>query len=536
MKNLLILFISFILPIQIFAQTEMWVARYDKNHSEWANTIAVDKNGNVYVAGFTSDSMTANDYATIKYNSSGDTMWTRIYNGTDNTDDEVRAMAIDDSGNVYVAGYSNGSGTYDDYVTIKYNSSGDTMWLRRYNGPGNGNDIVRAMTVDASGNVYVTGTSIESGDSWSYNYATIKYNSSGAEQWVRRYDGPGNANDDATAIAVDENGNVYVTGESKGAGTEYDYATIKYNSSGDTMWTRRYNGTNNYYDRAHAIAVDNNGNVYVTGESDSDYTTIKYNNSGAEQWVRRYDGPGNTNDYVTAIAVDDNDNVYVTGESYGLTTGCDYATIKYNSSGNTMWTRRYTGSDNDYGITMAVDNNGNVYVTGDSYDSLTAYDYATIKYNSSGDTMWTRRYNGTGNGDDYVLAMAVDNNGYVYVTGGSQSLGNFDFLTIKYSTAGVEEKSNPTPPSTTLRVNQNPFSKSTIITYHLSELTTDHRPLTTLCIYDLSGRCVKTLVNGEKPAGAYSTTISSNDLKTGVYFLTLNANGTKTTKKLTIIR
>jgi len=266
-------------------------------------------------------------------------------------------------------------------------------WVARYDGPAIGSDKASAITVDAAGNVYVTGRSAGSGTF--YDYATIKYNSSGVEQWVKRYDGPVNGADMASAIAVDGTGNVYVTGESYGgSGTLYDYATVKYNSSGVEQWIRRCDGPVNSWDVACAIAVDGTGNVYVTGRSiglggwpDFDYMTIKYNSSGAEQWIRRYDGSGNSDDCAYAIAVDGAGNVYVTGRSdVGSGTYYDYATIKYNSSGIEQWVARYNGPGNDYdeARAIALDNSGNVYVTGESLGSGTDYDYATIKYSPTG--------------------------------------------------------------------------------------------------------------------------------------------------------
>ena len=205
----------------------------------------------------------------------------RRYNGPANDEEEAHAITVDTSGNVYVTGHSVGSGTQEDYATIKYNASGTEEWVTSYNGQANLNDHATAIAVDASGNVYVTGLSVGSGTQ--EDYATVKYDSSGQQQWVARYDGPANLNDDARAIAVDGSGNVYVTGFSIGLGTGFDYATVKYDSAGQEQWVVRYNGPANLDDDAYAIAVDASGNVYVTGYStvdaitgQTDYTTIKY--------------------------------------------------------------------------------------------------------------------------------------------------------------------------------------------------------------------------------------------------------------------
>jgi len=417
-----------------------WVRRYNGpgDSTDYARAIAVDGSGNVYVTGYNLGSGTDRDYATIKYYPNGDTAWLKRYNGPGNSEDNAYAIAVDSSGNVYVAGYSDGTETYRDYATVKYYPNGDTAWVRRYNGPGIYNDWARAIAVDGSNNVYVTGWSDGSG---TYaDYVTIKYYPDGDTAWVRRYNGPGNYEDIAFAIAIDGSGNVFVTGRSEGIGTLVDYATIKYYPNGDTAWVRRYNGPGNSGDHALAIAVDGSGNVFVTGISlDSgtgdDYATVKYYSNGDTAWVRRYNGPGNSSDWAWAVALDDSGNVYVTGESGGSGTSYDYATIKYYSNGDTAWVRRYNGPGNydDYAYAVTVDDSGNVYVTGESYDNVLYTDYATIKYDADGNEVWVERYNGPGNGWDRANAIAVDDSDNVYVTGPSDGIGTgLDYATIKY--------------------------------------------------------------------------------------------------------
>jgi uncharacterized delta-60 repeat protein len=520
-----------------------WITIYDGPANGWdeAKAIAVDGSGNVYVTGRSLGSGTDWDYATIKYNSSGDTVWVRRYNGPGNYTDDAEAIAVDGSGNVYVTGRSWGSGSDYDWATIKYNASGAEQWVRRYNGPYNIIDEAYAIAVDGSGYVYVTGFSVWQ-SSTSEDYTTIKYNSNGDTVWVRRYDGPPNNNtDEAFAIAVDGSGNVYVTGRSTGSGTSPDYATIKYNSSGVQQWVSRYNGPYNAWDEARAIAVDGIGNVYVTGyiwtsDTTRDFATIKYNSSGVEQWVRRYVGPDYDWDEAPAIAVDGSGNVYVNGTSIGTGTDEDYATIKYNSAGDTLWVRRYNGSGNyrDEAGAIAVDGSGNVYVTGCTYELATSYDYTTIKYTSSGDTVWVRKYDYA---DDWAHAIALDGSGFVYVTGLRGGFGSGgDYATIKYSSLGVEERGRIADArNDKLVVHPNPCLGRTVIGYYLPA---DSR--VELTVYDLLGRLVHTIFSVTQSAGYHEVKLSSANIATslpyGIYFIKLKAGEFTALSSLTILR
>ncbi len=444
-KKLLLLVVLASLSVPVFAQSvdTAWVRRYNGpgNSYDAAKAVAVGGSGNVYVTGCSYSSGTGYDYATVRYSSAGDTVWVRRYNGPGNDYDEPYAIAVDDSDNVYVTGVSNGGATDEDYATIKYYPNGDTAWVRRYNGPGNGDDYAGSIAVDDSGNVCVTGYSY-SGVTFN-DYATIKYYADGDLAWVRRYNGTGNFHDEAHVIDVDSSGNIYVAGRSWGDGTSFDYTTIKYYPNGDTAWLRRYNGIGSGGDDVRAIEVDSPGNVYVTGYSSGigtyyDYATIKYNSNGDTAWVRRYNGPSYDYDLAHALAVDSSGNVYVTGRSWGSGTSDDYSTVKYYPDGDTAWVRRYDGPGNftDEALSLAVDASGRVYVTGYSSQSGSSpfnLDYATLKYDSDGTTAWVKRYNGSADDDDYAQALVLDDSGNLYVTGRSLGSGaDYDYATIKY--------------------------------------------------------------------------------------------------------
>ena len=369
--------------------------------------------------------------------------WVARANGAGNDKDQAKDVVADNSGNVYVTGMSmRSTSTWDyDCVTIKYNSSGVQQWKKTYNSSGNGDDIGEAIAVDGSGNVYVTGGS--DGD-----YLTIKYNSAGTQQWLKKYNGTGSSTDYAWDLAVDGSGNVFVTGGSKNASGDKDCVTIKYNSSGTQQWAKRYNFAGNN-DQAYAIALWGSSYVYITGYSDGgvtdeDYITIKYQASnGTQLWTARYNGPsGVEDDNAHDIAVTSS-SVYVTGESYDPATHWDAVTVKYSAAtGAQSWARRYNGAGGtsmDRAFAIALDASENPCVVGYDYGPGTNRDYVTIKYNSSGTQQWANTYDAAGF-DDWGKDIAVDASGNVYVTGESEtSNGDEDYVTIKYSATGTQK-------------------------------------------------------------------------------------------------
>ena len=299
--------------------------------------------------------------------------WVKIYNGTGNGFDRAHAIAVDGSGNAYVTGQS-WNGANNDYTTVKYDTNGNEKWAALYNGTGNATDYPYAIAVDGSGNAYVTGFASNGAND---DYATVKYDTNGTEQWVKIYD-VGNDTDAARAIAVDGSGNAYVTGCAWNAAGNFDYATVKYDTGGTQLWAAPYNGTGNGDDYACAIAVDGSSNAYVTGYSDNDYATVKYDTNGTELWVKIYDGTGNGDDRAQAIAVDGSGSAYVTGYARNAAGNDDYATIKYAVVPPAVTTNDATGlTTNSATLNM----------------SYTMGDYSTVDvrfaYKISADPAWT---------------------------------------------------------------------------------------------------------------------------------------------------
>jgi len=441
----------------VFMKLEAWVKRYNNdpvNGDDEANDIAVDLSGNSYVTGTSLGNPTGPDFYTISYDSDGNERSSDRHDGPAHEGDFGNAIAVD------TAGYFSATGRsfrgmphkHSDIDTVTYNSSGELEWDVRYDASRNGNDEGVAIAVDNAGYVYITGRSEDSlnkqSDVLHNDFYTIKYDieNRGREIWGARYNNESvDGHDEATAIAVDAGGNVYVTGFSDN-GSNNDIVTIKYDPDGNPVWSdegagkiRRYD--DGYNDEAADIAVDAGGNVYVTGRSQGSGTgyhciTIKYDTNGNQLWIAKYnESSANGNDEAVAVAADAGGNVTITGRSQGSGTGFDYITIQYDPAGTVVWEARFDGGNGtDEAIDIALDSSGDVYVTGKSRGSGTGFDYLTIKYDSTGNMIWRVRYdNALTNGDDEAAALAVDSVGNVYVTGRSQGSGTgFDYATVRY--------------------------------------------------------------------------------------------------------
>jgi hypothetical protein len=420
------------------AQTaRQWVARVSGTIKTGLNApvaLATDDSGNVYMTGWVTRAISGTDIVTIKYSPDGEQRWASYYQGSGSSVDKPTAIAVDSGYSVYITG-TTGTGASSDYVTIKYNSAGDSLWTRRYDGPGAGEDHPVAIAVNDSLNLYVTGWSKGAGTG--FDYATLRYNSDGSLAWAARYNGALNGSDSASAMALRGTSDLYVTGSSVDSG--FDYLTIKYNPvTGDTVWTQRFNGVGMGNDYARAIVLRSTNEVYVTGSGQNaagnyDYLTLRYSAAGVLQWSSWYDGTAGGNDQATGLGLYSSSRVYVTGSSLQPGSFNDIVTVALNQgSGNFIESASYNGPGNDDDAPTGIAGGTNISVCGASPGAGTVKDFVLLQYHgSNANVVQTLRFNGTANLDDAPAAVLPAGNGII-ISGTSTKIKGSEIVTIKY--------------------------------------------------------------------------------------------------------
>jgi uncharacterized delta-60 repeat protein len=510
---------------------QVWVVLYNgaANGDDVARDIASDGAGNVYVTGYSAGDGTDMDFVTIKYSPAGEELWVRFYDGPSSGEDIAVTLGLDAVGNVFVAGYSQGDGTGYDFATIKYDSSGVQQWVCRYNGPdGDASDKATALAVDETGSVCVTGTS-------DAHWATVRYSPQGDELWVRRFEHYGS--NEPRAITVDGEESVYVTGTVWGS-VNTDFMTIKYDSTGAPRWEQQHgHGDITISDGANDIIIDPVGaSVYVTGwgggpSAQIDFITIRYNAiSGAQQWLKSYHAPNSTWNSSQAMAWDNQGNIIIAGSS---SPPYDYTTLSYNTSGTMRWVQQYSGPVGvDHARDLAVDGEGNAYVTGNSLGDGTGDDIATLMYDTDGSQVWESRYNGPGNGADQPRAITVDPEGNVYMTGYCLGISSgLDIVTILYDQeTGIPDSGNPPPATSLWSPVPNPSSGPVRVFFELPATET-----VDLAVYDLAGRRVITLVSEAVPAGSNQAVWDPGEAPPGCYLMVLRTEEETLTRTCVLI-
>ncbi len=397
---------------------QLWSARYDRpGGHDISRGLAVDSEGNVYVANQSSYRGMGGAQIMLKYGPEGDLLWEShpIQGGS------PRSLYVDDEGQAHVSGSTG--------LTVKYDSEGSVLWsVQNRRNPGMFDEA--ALAVDHLGNVFVPR---QSGN----ESFVVKYDSDGNERWFAAFEVPDGSWEDVYAMVTDVHGNLIVTGYNfvpfPMEIDDHDIYTAKYDPEGNQLWAATYNRSEEI---PISMALDDGGNIYVAGRYsgsiaydiglEEDYLVIKYDRNGNELWAVTHDS--GEDDELTAMAVDGQGHVYLMGgmHNYELTGEHHYSMVKLDSRGRLEWVRTFEAEVLQQATDLALDPAGNVFVTGvSSLDSWT-----TLKYSPGGEQLWlVQRLSG------FPGALVVDEVGNIYVTGGS----NGDTLTIKYSQAGLTE-------------------------------------------------------------------------------------------------
>jgi hypothetical protein len=462
---------------------------------------------------------------TAKYNSSGDLQWIKILDVFPH--DDAQHIVIDHAGNVIVSGDGEGG-----YTTIKYSSSGDSLWTAILNAY---NPFLISIAIDDSNNIYLAGTD-------DVQSVAVKYNSEGIVKWEKHYSGP-NSETRTNNILIDDVGYIYIAGKTL-TSTGKGFLLIKYNSNGDTIWTRTYVDT--LYDcEVNSITTDASCNIYMTGYSYTthiNYITIKSDSSGDLKWAKTMKPVGSTFGQGKSIFVDKVNNVYVAGDCNRPGSFSDFVITKYNSNGDSIWAAIFNGTanNNDYLYDIVMDSSSNIYVTGGTVDIIGGWNCVTIMYDSSGAQKAIQKFNGNGNGEDEGFAITLDKWNNVLVGGRTtDSVNYYDYLIIKYGLNLVDVKESPKPLPTEYILYQNypnPFNPTTKIKIEIPCQARNDNSLVTLKVYDVLGKETATLLNEEKPAGEYEINFNATGLTSGVYFYQLKVGSFVETKKMILLR
>jgi hypothetical protein len=401
-----------------------------------------DSAGNIYVAGWRYDTGTGDDIIVISLNQNGDTNWTYVYNGPGNGSDRANAITCGADGNLYIAGVSEGAGTRNDFTVISIDANGGQRWVYTRSGQMAGyyNDFAAAVIYGGDGNIYAAGCLCEYGYE---DYVVISLSSSGSERWA--YIRDISSWDTARGLVWGTDGNIYVTGWSYGGGGTLDFRLVGLRPNGSEKWVYTYQQSGGD-DRGPFIACGADHNLYTAGYTkpsggQSDLILISVDTIGHQRWIRTYNGPGNGDDEARPLVISPSGSVCTAGRARGSGSQ-DMLVLSMDTSGSQNWASRFDGPGKGEDDLFALANSpaGGFHVAGYSTGTGTGRDLTVLSLTGAGDTSWTYRYNGTGNGADAGYSLNVPSDSILYVAGVSRGLDTTDIVVVSLATgAGVQE-------------------------------------------------------------------------------------------------
>ncbi len=370
-------------------------------------------------------------------------------------------MEVNTTGDVWLLGVAMDTLPPVKGLLAKFSDQGETFaWAHQFDDSG----IVGDVDIDAQGNAYIAATTYDTTGTSRSNYLVQKLAADGSLLWSRNWTGTGENNlDRATALCVDSEGNVIVTGACESpAFNGFRWVTVKFGPAGDTLWVADHVPPT---DLANVIGgmditTDAADNIYVTGESADDvnghFATIKYAPDGTQRWLRREGGGVYSRGNRVEVH---NDMVVVAGHYiYGQLDSTDIFVARYDTAGTTVWTALFDAphptvttplNGRESVADLVIDAMGNILVVGTQFTtSGSSNDYTMVKFNAFGNVVWHDHY-GPGTGWSDARSAFVDASGNVVVTGMCEgtTTGYSEIRTVKYAADGTLLWEAPYTPS-----------------------------------------------------------------------------------------
>lgn len=553
-KILFALLSVIILQPEIFTQVNRegvnreWVNRYNgsANRFDIVCSMKLDSASNVYVCGYSSETASAADIVLVKYGQAGDILWNAHFNGYGNSIDQPYAFYLDKYGNSYITGFTSDTNLQIKIVTLKYNSSGSLLWNKTYEPSSSYRQgIGYGIVTDAAGNVYTAGSITK--QNGKFDIVLLKYSPQGILTDSVIYTQGILSSQSPVSVCLDaQETNIVVMGSVELLGEQAKILTVKFNAGLEPVWQKILTGTYGGGDFPVQMIRSNDNKLIVCGAVNNnttglDYCVYRLDTNSAMLTQYSFNGSGNNRDIPYAVMEDAANNIYVTGSSRNADTlgSEDIVTLKLSQTGLLQWSRSYNGIGTgiDYGTAIAADISGNIYVGGATDKGNNHVEYALLKYNSSGELSWIERYSKIVNSEDFVYTVEADNSRNVFVTGISfDSLSDYDIATIKYSQPiGITQISAETPREFVLYPNYpNPFNPVTKIKFTVPWVSTAVN--IKLSVYDITGKEVDMLIDGELSPGIYEYEFDAADHPSGVYFYRLSSAKLNITHKMILLK
>ncbi len=464
-----------------------------------------------------------------------DTLWTKKYGGSDHDYGFSVQQTFD--GGYIVAGRTESppvSGPSDVYL-VKTDANGNLQWDRKRDIANNDDWSYSVLQTPDTGYVIAGRTYIIGS---SYDVFLMKTDTSGFELWNETYGGAGI--DRGYSVDQTFDGGYIIAGWTESFGNARQVYLIKTNAYGESLWTKTYGGAGN--DEAYSVQQTSDNGFIIVGYTNSppavnyDVYLIKTDSIGDTLWTKTYGG--SANDYGYSVKQTAGGGYIITGWTNSFGNGIDVYIVKTDGDGNFQLDKNYGGTGDDYGRSISPVSDGGYIILGHTNSYGNNWEFYLVKTNAYGTRLW-QKVIGWGY-DEYGYSIQQTSDGGYILAGHSNSFssGLLDVQLIKIAidTFGIEENQITSLPLTELDVFPNPFSDRIDIKYSIGHSA----KRVELNIYDVTGRIVKQFdyktIRLSDHVSWDGRDNAGKKVAGGVYFLQFEMGDNKATKKLLLIK